>query len=73
MQSTRRVDNFSPKDHYTNLTLSHFNLSLKYKIHFGSRTWRERERRNTDQIIKNVRIEEASAKERKKNKRSLGP
>ena len=74
MRSSRRVDDFSLKDHSTNLTLTHFNLNLKYKTNFGSKHG-EKERRQKQRPKKNVRLrgsydqEEREREKKKKNKK----
>ena len=37
MRNLRWVNNFLPKNHYLNLTLSHLNLNLKMETHFELR------------------------------------
>ena len=57
MWSPRGVDNFPPKDHYLNFTLTHSNLNSKCKTLFGSKhVVREKEETKAKEKLKRAHM-----------------
>ena len=65
IRTPHRVDDFLSKDHYLIITLTHSNIGLKIKTHFGSKTWRKRKEETESKKVKSAN-EEGSTKRREK-------